>query len=200
MRKDGWILRIIFIKNIRSHILCRFSNFCVYHHRLSKHLLSSYIKNLIAYFVSLYQKFYTVYGYIYRNLSKSELIVRNYRLLTDQYCALVRAFHAKALLKVHIVYATRMHLPVLITFSFSFSSSTLSVDHRHHRRLLWLGHCRNDCDGIAETVAAICIVSRWNTATRRLLWGRSVLADLRLWSYLNQIDQDFSRRSIVSGY
>lgn len=69
---------------------------------------------------------------------------------------------------------------------------TLSVDRRRHRRLSWLWHCRNDCDDTVEIVVAIYTVSHQSTVVHRLLWGRWVLADRRLQSYLNQIDWKFS--------
>lgn len=71
---------------------------------------------------------------------------------------------------------------------------TLSVDRRRRHRLSWLWHYHNDCDDTAEIVAAICTVSRRNTVVHRLLWGRWVLADRRLRSYLNEIHWEFSRQ------
>lgn len=119
----------------------------------------------------------------------SKFISKSHCFTSHNYVRIIdRSVLARVSLKMHLVYTRRACTSARVNFTFVAPSSfTLSVDRRRHRHLSWLVHCRNDCDGTAGTVAATCNASRRNTARRRRLWGRSVLADRRLRSYLNQM-------------
>jgi len=104
-----------------------------------------------------------------------------------------------ALIQVRFFWYTRpMHFynsPLHFIYHF-----TLSVDRHHHRHLSWLWHCRNDYGDTVEIVVTIYTVSRWSIVVHRLLWGRWVLADRRLRSYLNQIVENLIANGVGVSY